>query len=105
MYGGRSRSLIILMLAFLSGCESTKQAAQVPATSGRVLTSFATVRLNDLDTAYIAKSNALAVSAIGDFFVTDMSSRRILRFDAAGTFVEAMVAKEADRMSLKVHLG
>lgn len=90
MYRGASWSCAFIMLAFLGGCEGTKQATSVPATSSRVLTSFATVRLNDRDTAYIAKSNALAVSARGEFFVTDMLSRRILRFDATGAFLETI---------------
>ncbi len=51
------------------------------------LTSFAKVRLNDADTAYIGKANALAVSAKGEFFVTDMLGRRVLRFGSDGHFV------------------
>ncbi|MBL0940403.1 MAG: 6-bladed beta-propeller [Gemmatimonadaceae bacterium] len=54
------------------------------------MTPFATVRLEDRDTAYIAKPNALGVSRAGEFFVTDMPSRRVLRFDAGGAFVEAI---------------
>lgn len=90
MYRGRGRSLMFVVLAFLSGCERNKQTMSIPSSGARVLTSFATVRLKDRDTAYIARSNALAVSASGEFFVTDMLSRRILRFDATGTFLETI---------------
>jgi hypothetical protein len=54
------------------------------------LTPFATVRLQDRDTACIGKANALAVSTNGEFFVTDMVSRRVLRFDASGAFIDAI---------------
>ncbi|HEY0931212.1 MAG TPA: 6-bladed beta-propeller [Gemmatimonas sp.] len=54
------------------------------------LTAFAKVRLKDRDTVFIGKPNALAVSQRGEYFVTDIPSRRVLRFDASGSFMETI---------------
>lgn len=51
---------------------------------------FSTIRLKDRDTAYIGKANALAVSASGEFFVTDLLSRRVLRFNKLGEFMSVI---------------
>ena len=90
MHHGGAGAILLVLMAFLAGCESPKNAMPVQPASAVKLISFATVRLKDRDTAYIAKSNALAVSATGEFFVTDMLSRRILRFDSEGAFVETI---------------
>lgn len=91
MHRGNTGAIALVLMAFLAGCEGPKNAmTRPPAVNRAALTSFATVRLNDRDTAYIAKPNALAVSAQGDFFVTDMLSRRVLRFDSEGSFVETI---------------
>jgi hypothetical protein len=80
----------LVLMAFVAGCDSPQDDLPKPPVRGAALTSFATVRLIDVDTAYIGKPNALAVSAKGDFFVTDMFSRRVLRYDREGTFVQAI---------------
>lgn len=80
----------LALLAFLAGCEGPRNATPKQPVGGTPLTSFATVRLEDRDTAYIGRTNALAVSTSGEFFITDMLRRRVLRFDAKGAFVEAI---------------
>ncbi len=90
MERGKAGAVLLVLLAFLAGCKNTESKTPTRATSAAVLTPFATVRLKDPDTAYIARPNALAVSAAGEFFVTDMLSRRILRFNSEGAFVEAL---------------
>ncbi len=87
---GRTRAILLALMTFLAGCEGPENATPKQPDSGVALTSFATVRLKDRDTAYIGKANALAVSTKGEFFVTDMLSRRVLRFDSEGAFVEAI---------------
>lgn len=83
----RSVASVLAVLSALFGCDRSQQPVQKRPASDVSLTSFATVRLKDRDTAYIGKANALAVSAKGEFFVTDMLSRRVLRFDPEGTFI------------------
>ncbi len=85
-----TKAVLLALTAFLAGCEGPKHATPGSPASGVTLTPFATVRLKDRDTAYIGKPNALAVSPRGEFFVTDIPSRRVLRFDATGRFVETI---------------
>jgi hypothetical protein len=90
MHSGSKRATLLALMAFLAGCEGQEHLTPKRTVGGVALTSFATVRLRDRDTAYIGKANALAVSTRGEFYVTDMLSRRVLRFDAGGAFVEAI---------------
>lgn len=90
MNRGGTRALTGAIAILFSACEGREDATRVPGAAEIALVPFATVRLRDRDTAYIAKSNALAVSSSGEFFVTDMLSRRILRFDKNGEFLEAI---------------
>lgn len=90
MHSGSIAVTLLVLMAFLAGCDRPQNATPERPASGVAMTPFATIRLNDRDTAYIGKANALAVSAKGEFFVTDMLSRRVLRFDSAGAFVEAI---------------
>jgi hypothetical protein len=82
----RSVPSLLAAIGVLFGCDRSQRSEQQRSISEVSLTSFATVRLKDRDTAYIGKANALAVSKKGEFFVTDMLSRRVLRFDSQGAF-------------------
>jgi hypothetical protein len=84
-----SVATLLAIVGVLVGCAREGQHAQKQP-AGVSLTSFATVRLEDRDTAFIGRANALAVSSKGDFFVTDMLSRRVLRFDTEGAFIASI---------------
>ena len=84
-----SVATLLAIVGVLVGCAREGQHAQKQP-AGVSLTSFSTVRLEDRDTAFIGRANALAVSSKGDFFVTDMLSRRVLRFDTEGAFIASI---------------
>lgn len=88
MQFGRTRVMVLVVAAFVSACEKQENRELQQPLSDVTLASFASVRLQERDTAYIAKPNALAVSATGEFYVTDMLSRKVLRFDSTGSFLE-----------------
>lgn len=85
----RFKTALVLVTVF-AGCDAPgSEPAEQPA-SQLVLKPFTTLRLEERDTAYLGRPNSLAVSAKGEFFVTDLLSSRILRFDPTGSFVEAI---------------
>lgn len=87
---GRTRAIPLALLALVAGCERPAKLAPQQPVSDVTLRAFASVRLQDRDTAYVAKPNALEVSANGEFFVTDLLSRRVLRFNSTGSFSETI---------------
>lgn len=84
------RWLLPIGVIVLGGCRGTSDVSRETSHSRAGLTAFASLPLRETDTAYIAKANAIAVSAMGEYFVTEMGQRRILRFDRHGNFVEAI---------------
>ena len=90
MHCTSTRAMSLALMTFIAGCQGPENKTPKQRVSGVALSALATVRLKDRDTAYIGKTNALAVSTNGEFFVTDMLSRRVLRFDSDGAFVEAI---------------
>lgn len=98
MYRCRSRALTFVMLAFLVGCEGAKQETPANAARSRLLTSFATVRLNDRDTVYIAKANALLDDST--LAVIDVLRRRAVLWNLASKSVTARLPLPGDASPL-----
>ncbi len=82
--------LVLVLVAGLAGCAGAENPTRSRPVSESGLVPFASIRLTDTDSVYLANPNALGVSAKGEFFVTDVPSRRVLRFDATGAFVETI---------------
>ncbi len=90
MHFVNSRALVCAGLLSLASCTRDQEAASAPKREIVSLPLASTVRLKDRDTALVARPNGFAVSSSGDYFVTDVLSRRVLRFDARGEFVQAI---------------
>jgi len=84
------RRMVLIGVIVLGGCGGTSEVSRETSERPVALKAFSLLRLRETDTAYIAKSNAITISAKGEFFVTDMGQRRVLRFDRNGQFVEAI---------------
>jgi hypothetical protein len=82
--------LVCACLLSLASCTRDQAAAPAPLRETVPLPLVATVRLWDRDTALVARPNGFAVSVSGDYFVTDVLSRRVLRFNARGDFVQTI---------------
>lgn len=83
-------ALLLALVVIVGACSDPENASHTQPVSQRGLVPVASIRLTDRDSAYLAKPNALGVSTKGEFFVTDVPSRRVLRFDATGAFVETI---------------
>jgi hypothetical protein len=86
----RTIRLATALFLSLTACARSNDASVTGEDGTVTLSPITTVRLIDSDTAFLGKPNSLAVSATGDIFVTDLMSRRVLRYDASGAFVQTI---------------
>lgn len=90
MPSSNAAAILLPLMAILVACDRPQKSSANQQAEAVTLRPFATVRLKDRDTAFVGRANALAVSAKGEFFLTDMLSRRVLRFDSEGAFIASI---------------
>jgi hypothetical protein len=68
----------------LLGCTTRERTDAHPAIHGPSLTLVDSIRLEESDTAYLARPTGFLPAADGSFFVTDDGTARLLRFSRGG---------------------
>lgn len=86
---GWTRLLVLAGSQLLLGCTTRDRAHARPAIHGPILTLVDSIRLEESDTAYLARPTGLLPSADGSFFVTDAGTARLLRFSRRGLLLRA----------------
>lgn len=81
----------LCVLGLAASCGSSGDVASEAQPNGAVgVTIVDSVRLNESDTAFIARPAGLAIAANGDAFVADNANKRVYHFTQGGAFVKSI---------------